>query len=78
MLKYQKTEWADIFRKIKSKGGHTDEDKKETDISAGTDRGTEKKRTRNIIITAVVLVIAVVACYFAMPKNKDLSQSDIF
>ena len=37
-----------------------------------------KKRTRNIIITAVVLVIAVVACYFAMPKNKDLSQSDIF
>lgn len=38
----------------------------------------KKKRIRNIIITAVVLVIAAVACYFAMPKNKDLSQSSIF
>ena len=38
----------------------------------------KKKRIRNIIITAVVLVIATVACYFAMPKNKDLSQSSIF
>lgn len=32
-----------------------------------------KKRIRNIIITVVVLVAAVIACYFAMPKNKDLS-----
>ena len=48
MLKYQKTEWADIFRKIKSKGGHTDEDKKETDISAGTDRGTEEEAVEYI------------------------------
>lgn len=38
----------------------------------------KKKRIRNIIITAVVLAIAAVACYFAMPKNKDLSQSSIF
>ena len=38
----------------------------------------KKKRIRNIIITAVVLVIAAVACYFAMPKNKDISQSSIF
>ena len=38
----------------------------------------KKKRIRNIIITAVVLVIATVACYFAMPKNKELSQSSIF
>lgn len=38
----------------------------------------KKKRIRNIIITAVVLAIAAVACYFAMPKNKDLSQSRIF
>ena len=37
-----------------------------------------RKRTRNIVITAVVLVIASVAIYFAMPKNKDLSQSSIF
>lgn len=37
-----------------------------------------RKRTRNIVITAVVLVIAAVAIYFAMPKNKDLSQSSIF
>ena len=37
-----------------------------------------KKRIRNIIITVVVLVAAVIACYFAMPKNKDLSQSSIF
>ena len=38
----------------------------------------KRKRIRNIIITAVVLVIAATACYFAMPKNKDLSQSSIF
>lgn len=38
----------------------------------------KKKRIRNIVITAVVLVIAAVACYFAMPKNKDLSQSSTF
>lgn len=38
----------------------------------------KKKRIRNIIITAVILVIASAACYFAMPKNKDLSQSSIF
>ena len=37
-----------------------------------------RKRTRNIVITAVILVIAAVAIYFAMPKNKDLSQSSIF
>ena len=37
-----------------------------------------RKRTRNIVITAVILVIAEVAIYFAMPKNKDLSQSSIF
>lgn len=38
----------------------------------------KRKRIRNIVITAVVLVIAAAACYFAMPKNKDLSQSSIF
>lgn len=38
----------------------------------------KKKRIRNIVITAVVIVIAAVACYFVMPKNKDLSQSSIF
>ena len=37
-----------------------------------------RKRTRNIVITAVILVIAAAAIYFAMPKNKDLSQSSIF
>ena len=43
MVKYQNTEWTDIFRKIKLKGGHTDEDKKETSISAGTDRRTAEE-----------------------------------
>ena len=38
----------------------------------------KKKRIRNIIITAVVLVIAAVACYFAMPKNKDRRKIRIF
>lgn len=38
----------------------------------------KKKRKRNIIITAAVLAVAIAACYFAMPKNKDLSQSSIF
>lgn len=37
-----------------------------------------RKRTRNIVITAVILVIAAAAIYFAMPKNKALSQSSIF
>lgn len=37
-----------------------------------------KKRIRNIIITAVILVSATLMCYFVMPKNKDLSQSSIF
>ena len=37
-----------------------------------------KKRRRNIIITVVVLVIAAVLTYFAMPKNRELSKSDIF
>lgn len=38
----------------------------------------KKKRRRNIIITVVVLVAAAVLTYFAMPKNRGLSQSDIF
>lgn len=37
-----------------------------------------KKKTLSIIITAVILLIAATAIYFAMPKNKDLSQSAIF
>lgn len=37
-----------------------------------------KKKTLSIMITGVVLLIAATAIYFAMPKNKDLSQSDIF
>lgn len=38
----------------------------------------KKKRVKNIIIAIVIVTIAAVACYFAMPKNKDLSESDIF
>lgn len=37
-----------------------------------------RKRIRNIVITAVILGIAAAAIYFAMPKNRDLSQSSIF
>ena len=37
-----------------------------------------RKRTRNIVITAVILAIAAAAIYFALPKNKALSQSSIF
>ena len=37
-----------------------------------------RKRTRNIVITAVILVIAAAAIYFALPKNKALSQSSLF
>lgn len=38
----------------------------------------KRKRIRNIVITAVILGIAAAAIYFAMPKNRDLSQSSIF
>lgn len=37
-----------------------------------------KKKTLSIIITGVVLLIAATAIYFAMPKNKDLSESTDF
>lgn len=38
----------------------------------------KKKRIRNIIITAVILVAVSIACYFAMPKNKQLAESYVF
>lgn len=37
-----------------------------------------KKRTRNIIVIAVILVVATIACYWAMPKNGTLTESTTF
>lgn len=37
-----------------------------------------KKRIRNIIIALVIVAAAAVACDYAMPKNRDLSQSSVF
>lgn len=37
-----------------------------------------KKRIRNIIVTVVILMAAIAASYYVMPRNKDISQSSIF
>lgn len=39
---------------------------------------TDNKKKISIIISIIFVVIAATAIYFAMPKNKDLSESSIF
>ena len=38
----------------------------------------KKKRIRNIIIVAVILVAASVATYWMQPQNKALAESEVF
>lgn len=39
---------------------------------------TDRKKKISIIISIIFVVIAATAIYFAMPKNKDLSESAVF
>ena len=39
---------------------------------------TDNKKKLSIIISIIFVLIAATAIYFAMPKNKDLSESSIF
>ena len=39
---------------------------------------TDRKKKISIIISIIFVVAAATAIYFAMPKNKDLSESSIF
>lgn len=39
---------------------------------------TDRKKKISIIISIIFVVVAATAIYFAMPKNKDLSESSIF
>ena len=39
---------------------------------------TDKKKKISIIISVIFVVVAATAIYFAMPKNKDLSESSVF
>ena len=38
----------------------------------------KKKRIRNIIIVAVILVAASIATYWMQPQNKALAESEVF
>ena len=38
----------------------------------------KKKRIRNIVIVAVILVAASVATYWMQPQNKALAESEVF
>ena len=37
-----------------------------------------KKRNRNVVIVACILVVTTIACYWAMPKNNMLGESELF
>ena len=39
---------------------------------------TDRKKKISIIISIIFVVVAATAIYFAMPKNKDLSESSVF
>ena len=39
---------------------------------------TDRKKKISIIISVIFVVVAATAIYFAMPKNKDLSESSVF